>query len=625
MRRLALALTLVFCFNSISCNSSKPQTQGNQVDSKEAKSVEKQNTTDDNHLAKKDGIKWEKWSDDIFERAKKENKCVILDLEAVWCHWCHVMEEVTYSEPEVKELIAKGFIAVRVDQDSRPDLSNRYEDYGWPATIFFAPDGKEIVKRSGYIPPKPMISLLTDIIKDPTPGPSAKDESKIEIATTPSLSPEISKAARKEFTEGYDFKQGAWGFSHKYMDWDSVEYCMTAASRKDDKQAEQMAKQTLQAQLQLIDPVWGGVYQYSAGGTWKEPHYEKIMSMQAENMRIYAQAYSLWSDPSYLKASLDIYKYLKGFLSSPEGAFYTSQDADVIQGKHSEEYFKLDDAGRRSQGIPVIDKHIYARENGWVINSLVAVYGATGEDKYLQDALKAAKWVIDNRSLAGGGFRHDEKDAAGPYLGDNVAMGNAFLKLYMATGDRQWLQRSEDAVKFIEENFVSKDNSIPGFASSHIIPGGFAPKPQRDENVLAARFVNLLYHYTGKENYKKLSERAMSYLAGKETATRRPTGGVLLADLELSLDPAHVTVVGTKDDPKALALYKAALNYPSAYKRVEWLDRREGKLPNPDVDYPTLDKAAAFACANQRCSLPAFTPEQVRDRVEKLNGTKKNS
>ncbi len=609
MRQLILALILVFSFVGISCN---PQNKT-------------ENKTTEHSEHKAGGIKWEKWSDEVFERAKKENKCVILDLEAVWCHWCHVMEEITYSEPEVIDLISKGFIAVRVDQDSRPDLSNRYEDYGWPATIFFAPDGTEIAKRSGYIPPKPMAALLDAIIKDPTPGPSADPDKVLTANESPFLAPEVIKEAKEIFLNGYDKEQGGWGFSHKYMDWDSVEYCMTAASRQGDKEAEQMAKQTLQAQLQIVDPVWGGVYQYSAGGTWKEPHFEKIMAMQAENMRVYALAYTLWGNEEYLKTAKDIHRYLKDFLTSPEGAFYTSQDADLVKGKHSEDYFKLDDAARRSKGIPAIDKHIYARENGWVINALVTLYSASADEKYLQDAIKATEWVIANRNLPGGGFKHDEKDSAGPYLGDNVAMANAFLKLYMATSDRKWLERSEETTKFIVENFVSKDNSIPGFASSNIIPGGFRPKPQRDENILMVRFANLLHHYTGKEEHKKLAERGMQFLAIKDVATKRPPGGVLLANLEMSLDPAHVTIVGAKDDPNAQALYKAALNYPSSYKRIEWLDKKEGNLPNPDVEYPSLDKAAAFACANQRCSLPAFTPQEVRERVEKLNGAKKSS
>src|SRR6185503_14281113 len=140
-------------------------------------------TIDDKDHSDNEGIKWEGWSDSIFERAKKENRFVLLDLEAVWCHWCHVMDKNTYKDPSVVSLIKSKYIAVRVDQDSRPDLSNRYEDYGWPATIVFNANGEEIVKKSGYIPPKDMISLLKAIIKDPTPGPSAKPEASISFAS----------------------------------------------------------------------------------------------------------------------------------------------------------------------------------------------------------------------------------------------------------------------------------------------------------------------------------------------------------------------------------------------------------------------------------------------------------
>ncbi|MGH8677774.1 MAG: DUF255 domain-containing protein, partial [Burkholderiales bacterium] len=93
------------------------------------------------------GPNWQPWSDAVFERAKRENRFVLLDLEAVWCHWCHVMERETYHDPAVMGLLDQHYIAVKVDQDARPDLSRRYENYGWPATIVFGPDGREIVKR----------------------------------------------------------------------------------------------------------------------------------------------------------------------------------------------------------------------------------------------------------------------------------------------------------------------------------------------------------------------------------------------------------------------------------------------------------------------------------------------
>ena len=107
------------------------------------------------------------------------------------------------------------------------------------------------------------------------------------------------------------------------------------------------------------------------------------MQMQAENLRIYSLGYSQLHDPTSLKAAQDIHRFLTTFLLSPEGAFYTSQDADVIDGQHSAHYFKLNDAARRRIGIPRIDKHIYSRENGWAITALAQLYDATGDTKAL--------------------------------------------------------------------------------------------------------------------------------------------------------------------------------------------------------------------------------------------------
>ena len=99
--------------------------------------------------------------------------------------------------------------------------------------------------------------------------------------------------------------------------------------------------------------------------------------------------------------------------------------------------------------MPRVDKHLYARENGWAICAPSAYAGATGDPAPLNEALRAAGWVMGHRVLAGGGFRHDEADAAGPYLGDTLAMGSAFLALYQATGDAAWLGRAQSAADFI--------------------------------------------------------------------------------------------------------------------------------------------------------------------------------
>ncbi|MBX7219205.1 MAG: DUF255 domain-containing protein [Blastocatellia bacterium] len=574
----------------------------------------------DEHAAKPGGIHWEKWSDDLFERAQRENKLVILDLEAIWCHWCHVMDEITYQDPDVIRLIQSKYIAVRVDQDSRPDLSNRYEDYGWPATILFDSKGKEISLQSGYIPPKPMARMLQAFIDDPTPGPSADFARKETFSESAILDAKLRKELVADYVRNFDWKYGSWGRgNHKFLDWDSVEYSM-ALARQGDKKAEQRARLTLKGEMNILDPAWGGVYQYSTGGVWTEPHFEKIMSHQAENMRIFALGYSIWKDQAYLYTATEIRRFLKTFLTSPEGAFYTSMDADLVQGEHSDTYFKLNDAERRKLGIPRIDKHVYSRENGWVIRALATLYSVTGEKQYLDDAVTAANWIVANRSLPGGGFRHDEVDQYGPFMSDNISMGQALIALYTVTANRDWLQKADATADFIIKNFSNGEAGpkAAGFITSKYAGKGARPKPQRDENVAMVRFANMLYHYMGKDAHKAAAEQAMRFVAAPEVADRRPTATPLLAEFELANEPVHITVVGSKDDPQAQALFKAAIAFPTSFKLVEWYDRKEGALPNAKVQFPELKSAAAFACSGERCSSPSYKPEDIPTMVARL-------
>lgn len=569
--------------------------------------------------AKSEKLAWQPWSDSVFAQAKREKRFVLLDLEAVWCHWCHVMDENTYSDPAVIKMLQSHYVVVKADQDARPDLSNRYEDFGWPATVVFNGDGEEIVKRQGYLAPDEMLSMLQAILDDPSPGPSVRPESKLELPANALLSDALRQQLTKNYLGGYDAVHGSWGTDQKFLDWDSVEYSIVLARLNHDAKAEHMARQTLTEQLHILDPAWGGVYQYSTDGDWKSPHFEKIMQMQAENLRAYSLGYAQFGDPAYVHAAQEIRRYLKTFLTSPQGAFFTSQDADLIEGKHSAEYFALSDAARRKRGIPRVDKHIYARENGWAINGLVALYDATGDVAVLADATRAAQWILANRALPGGGFRHGEKDVAGPFLGDTIAMQRAFVSLYGATGDRQWLAHAESAMKFIDANF--RDANGAGFLTTTIpTDHAYVPHAQRDENVMVARTSTLLFHYTGDAHYDELAKQAMRYLAAEPIVRRLPAASALLADLEISRPPLHLTIVGHKDDPAAQALFQSALHYPANYKRLEWWDTREGKLPNPDVQYPELSKAAAFVCTSRVCSAPIFNPTDLAARVDKISG-----
>ena len=386
-----------------------------------------------------------------------------------------------------------------------------------------------------------------------------------------------------------------------------------------DGSEERMARRTLDAALNLLDPVWGGFYQYSDEADWKSPHYEKILSIQTGYIRIYALASLQWNEPRYLDAAKKTAAYLLEFLRSPEGVFYTSQDADG-EGMLGKEFYALDDAGRRAAvSKPRIDTHVYARENGWVIASLAVLYDATGERTYLESALKATEAIRKTRAVEGGGFSHGDADRAGPYLGDTLSMGQAFLALYESTADRKWLELSLEAAVFAQR---FADDERGGFFTAVPEPGATGvfgrPVKQIDENVQMVRWANRLARYSGDAAAAGMSQTAMRYMASPALVkSRRFLCGALLADDEVRRDPFHVTVVGAKGDAAAAGLYKAALAVPETYRRVEWFDRAEGLLPGNDVTYPEMEKSAAFLCANKSCSLPAFTPEALNNAVER--------
>jgi len=256
-------------------------------------------------------LQWQPWSDAAFAQARQQHKFVLLDLEAVWCHWCHVMDDVTYRNPAVMRLLQAKYVLVKVDQDARPDISNRYQDYGWPATVVFASDGSEIVKRQGYILPRPMSSMLQAIIDDASPGPSVEKEIALHPAAGATLASALLGKVRTAYAAQYDTQSGGWAFGHKYFDEDSVEYALRLAAGGDALYARRAAD-TLHAATALLDPVWGGAYQYSVGGHWSEPHFEKLISIQATYIREYSLAYAQTHNPEDLAAAwsarLDLYQ-----------------------------------------------------------------------------------------------------------------------------------------------------------------------------------------------------------------------------------------------------------------------------------------------------------------------------
>lgn len=238
-----------------------------------------------------------------------------------------------------------------------------------------------------------------------------------------------------------------------------------------------------------------------------------------------------------------------------------------------------------------------------------------GASRLLEEATTAAEWILAHRAIDNGGFKHDSIDTSGPYLGDTLHMGRALLHLHASTGNRLWLDRAESSARFIDQHFRNhSDTNAAGFATADLLAKTQPPpQPQFDENGIVARLANLLFHYTGREEYRQMAQHAMRYLATPEIARGRfaAVGPILLADRELGADPLHIAVVGGKDDALAKMLFQAALKFPLGYKQTDWFDLREKPSVTTAIPFPKLDHAAAYVCGKQSCSAPVTDPVRL--------------
>ena len=548
---------------------------------------------------------WSEWSDATFARAAREKKFVIMSLQSWWCRWCHVMNRETWANAEVRSLLKDNFIPVYVDQDSRPDISQRYERWGWPATIIFGPDGTEIVKLRGFYSPQFFLPILTETVKDPSPV-DYPDPGGTERERT--LATGLSDTQREEILgfidNAWDEEHGGWSKS-KFVDGNMLIWALQRARQGDTVNTARIKRVLSLMAATMIDKSTGAMNQVNLKPDWSEPAREFPMFAQEAGLAAYARAWTMFGDPAYRQAADRIYGFVRDTLAAPGGGFYASLGM--------------------SEGEPGVDRRLYARETAQAVAGLLAYYDATGVAGARELAVSGARWVLANRALPAGGFRHAEQDKGGPYLADNVEMAKVLLALHRSTGEREWLAQAQASADFIARTFI--DPATGGFVASAAPDAKQLTKPikQREDNVTAVRMFSLLSAYTGDIRYREIAEAGMGYLTSP--AILDAFGflpDVLLAEDELRNEPVHVTIVGAKDDSRSAALYRAALAYPLVNKRAEWWDKREGKLANADVDYPDFPGGpAAFACTSTFCSYPVTEPAEIPAQLDGLKRARK--
>ncbi|WP_224368937.1 DUF255 domain-containing protein [Hyalangium versicolor] len=487
---------------------------------------------------------WEEWGPEAFARAKREGRYLLIDGAAEWCHWCHVMDETTYRDPEVGRLLHERFVAIRVDVDARPDLEERWSEYGWPATILLSPDAEEVGKYRGYLAPDRFLELLRRV---EALAREKQQEASLVVdpPATPAMLPWVAASVLQRMDATYDAREGNWGSFQKVPIGENLEFEVRRAARGDQAARERVIF-TLAHQQPIHDPIWGGVYQYSAASHWNAQHFEKLMTLQASNLEAYSRAWVLTKEPRILSEALALSRYMETFLGAPDGTFYTNQDADV--GAHDRSipfvdghvYYVKDDAGRRALGMPWVDTHVYAQENGLAIAALLALHEVTGEPESLARARKAADVLLGSHVREEGTVWREASHRSGSrYLGDAAALGRAFALLARWTGEARYREVAVRIGERLLQDFGAPEGGALFETTRDPDAVGVFARRERpfDQNVMAARFLAALHALTGQEPWR---ERGREVLAGISTARGIAAQGRMVGEYLLAADDLGV-------------------------------------------------------------------------------------
>ena len=293
-------------------------------------------------------VHWQEWSDEVFALASTLDRPIYLDIGAIWCHWCHVMDRESYENPEIAAIINDLFIPIKVDRDLRPDIDQRYQRAvaevaggggGWPLTAFLTPDG-EVFYGGTYFPPETLEKVLTQVAqgyrKDrdrvTTTTQALRRHLSSVLAGKPSMvSVEIIDAVTKSAREQFD---GAWGgFSQapKFPNSNVVTLLINRYVQTEDKKLLEMITTTLDKMAAggMRDQLSGAFHRYVTDRQWRVPHFEVMLYTNAEILSNYLDAYALTGNDHYREAAEGIIGFMQSALASAGGGFFASQDADV--------------------------------------------------------------------------------------------------------------------------------------------------------------------------------------------------------------------------------------------------------------------------------------------------------
>ena len=567
-------------------------------------------------------IAWFEWGQDAFEKARSSGKPILLDITGSWCHWCHVMDDTSYSDPVIVSVVNKNFIPVRVDTDKRPDVNRRYNLGGWPTTAFLDGEGR-IITGGTYIPPQQLRDVLRSVL-DFYSTNKGKVRSKLQAPRIPTpkaepLSEKITRDISTTIAVNFDIDYGGFGFEPKFPHAEALDYALLRYRYHGEKEMLTVATRTLDRMANggIYDQVEQGFFRYSTTRDWSVPHFEKMAEDNAKLLTVYLQAYQLTAKTLYKEKAEGIVKYVQTNLSDQErGGFFGSQDAD-------EEYYKQDLDARKSLKAPAVDRTLYTNYNALLVSSFLLASTLLEKETIGKFALKTLDRILSLGKKGSLPFRYwkdEESSMLKGMLTDYATLLNSLIDAYEYSGRTQYLEKA----RLIADDLIEKlnDETLGGFYDippSDLDLGELNTRDKPiDENSLAALGLLRLSWITGENAYFTTAGRTLELF--NQEYERYGLGAAIYA---LALDsylngPLGITIIAASASKEFTEFKNNALNLYSARRYLVYLDPDRDSDRITRLGYVVESSPAAYICVGKTCGPPIREPSRIEATLASL-------
>ncbi|WP_282160947.1 thioredoxin domain-containing protein [Ulvibacterium marinum] len=447
-------------------------------------------------------VNWRPWSQEALDKAKKENKLVLVSIGYSSCHWCHVMEEETFEDEEVAKIMNDNFISIKVDREERPDIDNIYQTFvrlidsnsGWPLNVITLPNGKPLYGNT-YHTKNQWMQVLSKVSDMYTNNPEKAAEYSDMVAQgiqevnliAPSTDFELlnEDALRKSVDSWKPFWDLEWGGDQgeqKFMIPVNLDFLMDYALLAKDDLVKAHVKNTLDKIISggIYDHIGGGFFRYSTDTHWKVPHFEKMLYDNAQALSLYSKAFTVYNELEYRDKVLETIAFLEREMKHPKGGYYAAIDADS-EGEEGKFYTwgKEELQSVLDEDFELFAKYYNIRaEDAWeedtyVLHKSVEDADFSKENDISRNALNSARKSWKEQLLEA------RKQRISPGLDDkvitswNALLINGFVDAYKAFGQRKHLEKAKAIFRFLTEKSYQNGELIHSYKEGGRHIGGF--------------------------------------------------------------------------------------------------------------------------------------------------------